>query len=171
MKVPPCTVEKLKRGMGREDTPATVVLVGYQWHANRGNCVTVQEVREARERNKRQIMAEVRGGTPDGQGAAPGGARGPSPQRAPPARAQTPPNGRAQTPPHGAPSGGAGAGGRGAEDEGDDDNDMDFAAMVKDMQDVLLVRMRARAFTGGHQEAVGGSTERGRCGSRPTAAP
>lgn len=97
-----------------------------------------QEVREARERNKRQIMAEVRGGTPDGQGVAPGGARGPSPQRAPPARAHTPPNGRAQTPPHGAPSGGAGAGGRGAEDEGDDDNDMDFAAMVKDMQDVLL---------------------------------
>lgn len=159
----------MKRGREKEDTPATALLVADQRHANRDDRFPAQEVREARERNKRQIMAEVRGGTPDGQGVAPGGARGPSPQRAPPARAHTPPNGRAQTPPHGAPSGGAGAGGRGAEDEGDDDNDMDFAAMVKDMQDVLLVRMRARA--GSHQGAIGGRTERGCCLSRPTAAP
>ncbi|GIL80611.1 hypothetical protein Vretifemale_9761, partial [Volvox reticuliferus] len=95
-----------------------------------------QEVREARERNKRQIMAEVRG-SPAG-GAAPG-----MEPDLPGPRAPSPANGaaRAATPPAAAGPSAAGAADRGGGGGGaavDDDDDMDFAAMVKDMQDVLM---------------------------------
>ncbi|GIL63301.1 hypothetical protein Vafri_17397 [Volvox africanus] len=112
-----------------------------------------QEVREARERNKRQIMAEVRG-SPLG-GAAPGPESEGQGQRAP-----SPANGaaRAAAPPPAAagPRSAAGAadrGGGGAAVE-DDDDDMDFAAMVKDMQDVLM-----QDGAGGVEEGRGVSGE------------
>ncbi|KAG2486399.1 hypothetical protein HYH03_014976 [Edaphochlamys debaryana] len=105
-----------------------------------------QEVRDARERNRRQIMAEVRG---EGPGESP--ARGPSPSGARPA---TPPSSSQQHQPgpraaspgsaHTAAAAAAaaaaanGGGGGGGPRGGEEEEELDFAAMVKDMQDVLL---------------------------------
>ncbi|GLI70930.1 hypothetical protein VaNZ11_016024 [Volvox africanus] len=114
-----------------------------------------QEVREARERNKRQIMAEVRG-SPPGSGS--GGAAPRSESDGQGQRAPSPANGaaRAATPPPAAGPSAVGAvdlGGGGAAVD-DDDDDMDFAAMVKDMQDVLM-----QDGAGGVEEGRGVSGE------------
>ncbi|KAG2424096.1 hypothetical protein HXX76_014771 [Chlamydomonas incerta] len=78
-----------------------------------------QEVRDARERNKRNIMAEVGNGGPEGAGG----------------RAQTPPKPASAAAPA-APSAAAGAINNNGRPEEEDDTD--FAAMLKDMQDVLM---------------------------------
>ncbi|GLC38425.1 hypothetical protein PLESTB_001579500 [Pleodorina starrii] len=123
-----------------------------------------QEVREARERNKRQIMAEVRGEPPAHHGSG-------SPANGPGQRAPSPANGagRAPTPPAAAPpavgaaarggggSGGSGGGGSGGGSGDDDDDDMDFAAMVKDMQDVLM--QDGAGAGGGGEGGAGGDDE------------
>ncbi|GFR44775.1 hypothetical protein Agub_g6107 [Astrephomene gubernaculifera] len=88
-----------------------------------------EEMREACQRNRRQMFAEVRGTD------APSEAGGP-PAQSTPAAAAAPAAGRA----NGGAHGGAAAA---AVDQqqpagGPEEDDIDFAAMVKDMQDVLL---------------------------------